>query len=84
MSEIGDKRPLDATGRREVKIGASAGHSLDTIHFLHYDLEEFISAYRLTPLEGRKIFMEIGPRRDDLDLHMTMKSNDGTLQRRED
>jgi hypothetical protein len=65
-----NKRAFDATGRREVRIGSGLEHTLDMIHVLHYDLEEFIHAYKLTPLEGRKVFLDQGPRRDDLDDYM--------------
>lgn len=70
MNEEDSKHRLDPTGRREVRINSTSGHSLDMIHVVHYDLEEFIQAYHLTPMEGRKIFLEHGPRRDDLDQHM--------------
>lgn len=32
-----------------------------------YDLEEFIRAYRLSPLAAREIFARAGPRRVDLE-----------------
>ncbi len=72
MNETDGKHRLDATGRREVRICSGGEHTLDMIHAVHYDLEEFIRTYHLAPMEGRRIFLVHGPRRDDLDQHMRL------------
>lgn len=39
-----------------------------------YDLEEFIKAYHLPPLEAREIFAERGPYKVDLDAAMKTRA----------
>ncbi|NVD41968.1 hypothetical protein HT585_24170 [Ensifer sp. HO-A22] len=39
-----------------------------------YDLEEFIDAYHLAPLEAREIFARIGPYKVDLDQAMKARA----------
>lgn len=41
-----------------------------------YDLEEFINAYHLQPLEAREIFSRTGPYKADLDKAMIARLQD--------
>ncbi len=43
-----------------------------------YDLEEFINAYHLPPLEAREIFSRTGPYKVDLDTAMIARAQTTT------
>lgn len=52
------------------RVRARSVDPAEAVYRGHYDLAEFIARYRLTPMEAKEIFIQLGPSRSSLDQYM--------------